>query len=231
MAKELTRRDIPWSTFSNKEMLRDRVPLERETMVVGDVPTVRFALGRLGIAFPEWEDYPPSLQSWLRRRTWTSTVGRIREQVLAGEIGPTFVKPKGRVKRFTGFVLEPGGSFGRFQDASAKTEVYCAEPVQWRSEHRFYVCRGEIRGRGDYYGRPEITPDQAVVETAIRTFVDDGDAPAGFGIDFGVLTTGETALVEVNDGYSLGNYLFDDAAYADTLIARWEELVDGAVNG
>jgi hypothetical protein len=181
----------------------------------------------LGVAIPEPEDYPPCLKPWLRRRVWTSTVGRIREQVLEGEVGPTFVKPKGRVKRFTGFVLEPGGSFGRFQDTSARTEVYCSEPVQWRSEHRFYVCRGEIRGRGDYNGRPEIVPNPVVVESAVRTFVATGAPPAGFGIDFGVLRSGETALVEVNDGYALGNYLFDDAAYADTLIARWEELVDG----
>jgi hypothetical protein len=54
---------------------------------------------------------------------------------------------------------------------------------------------------------------------------DSGEAPAGYGIDFGLLSSGETALIELNDGYSLGSYDLDSADYTDLLIARWEELV------
>ena len=48
---------------------------------------------------------------------------------------------------------------------------------------------------------------------------------AGFGIDFGLLSTGETALVEMNDGFALGAYAISARDYTDLLIARWEELM------
>jgi hypothetical protein len=63
------------------------------------------------------------------------------------------------------------------------------------------------------------------VRDAVAAYQSSGVAPAGYGIDFGVLSTGETALVEVNEGYGLGSYGLDDAAYADLIIARWCELV------
>ena len=45
-------------------------------------------------------------------------------------------------------------------------------------------------------------------------------------MDFGILSSGETCLVEVNDGYSLGRYDgISGADYTDLLIARWRQLV------
>jgi hypothetical protein len=41
-------------------------------------------------------------------------------------------------------------------------------------------------------------------QLALKRCTLSGLAPAGYGIDFGILSTGETALVEVNDFYSLG---------------------------
>jgi hypothetical protein len=38
----------------------------------------------------------------------------------------------------------------------------------------------------------------------------------------------ETALIEVNDGYSLGCYEgLPDKDYVDMLIARWQQLMSG----
>lgn len=50
-------------------------------------------------------------------------------------------------------------------------------------------------------------------------------APAAFAIDFGVLTDGQTALVELNDGFSIGTYGLSGELYADFTAARWAELV------
>lgn len=54
-----------------------------------------------------------------------------------------------------------------------------------------------------------------------------GLAKRGYGIDFGVLDDGRTALVELNDGYALGNYGLAAEAYLALCIARWEQLVAG----
>lgn len=51
------------------------------------------------------------------------------------------------------------------------------------------------------------------------------DAPAGYGIDFGVTADRRTLLVEVNDGYALGCYGLQHDLYAQLLSARWSELV------
>ena len=67
-----------------------------------------------------------------------------------------------------------------------------------------------------------------VVSKAVRTLEASGQATAGYGLDLGVLSDGETALVEWNDGFSLGSYGLDASLYAELILARWRELVDEA---
>ena len=43
--------------------------------------------------------------------------------------------------------------------------------------------------------------------------------------DFGLLTSGETALVEWNDAFALGSYDLDPQLYTDLILTRWEELI------
>ncbi|MEM8604121.1 MAG: ATP-grasp domain-containing protein, partial [Cyanobacteria bacterium P01_H01_bin.121] len=52
-----------------------------------------------------------------------------------------------------------------------------------------------------------------------------GDSYAGYAIDFGVLTSGQTALVEMNDGFAVGAYGIDSRNYTDMIWARWEQLL------
>ena len=52
--------------------------------------------------------------------------------------------------------------------------------------------------------------------------------PKAFALDFGVLSTGEVALIEMNDAFSIGKYNgIDDETYAKFVITRWEELKNG----
>ena len=49
--------------------------------------------------------------------------------------------------------------------------------------------------------------------------------PVSFALDLGILSTGEVAVIEVNDAFSIGKYNgIDDETYAKFLITRWEEL-------
>ncbi len=65
--------------------------------------------------------------------------------------------------------------------------------------------------------------DPSVVENAVAQFK---SAPKGYAIDFGLTDKGETLLIEVNDGYSLGCYGLFDLDYAKLLSARWAELTN-----
>jgi hypothetical protein len=72
-----------------------------------------------------------------------------------------------------------------------------------------------------YQGDCFVYPDAEVIRSAIRDYA---SAPAGYGIDFGVLDSGATVLVEANDGYSLGSYSLNSVDYSRLLEARWLEL-------
>jgi hypothetical protein len=110
--------------------------------------------------------------------------------------------------------------------ASDHSPVWCSEIVEWLSEYRVYVVRGKIVGTGHYAGDASKCLDRGQVDEAVACFEASGDAPGGYGIDFGVLSTGQTALIEVNDGYSLGSYGLADDLYTDLIIARWAEMTN-----
>ncbi|MCP2296618.1 protein of unknown function (DUF4343) [Nocardia amikacinitolerans] len=67
-----------------------------------------------------------------------------------------------------------------------------------------------------------------VVESAVAAYHRSGAAPSAYGIDFGVLANGETALVEANDGYALGAYDLAADRYTELVLRRWSELVETA---
>lgn len=51
------------------------------------------------------------------------------------------------------------------------------------------------------------------------------NAPAGYGMDLGIIEGRGLALVEVNEGFSLGNYGIPKVDYARIVEARWYEMV------
>ncbi len=64
-----------------------------------------------------------------------------------------------------------------------------------------------------------------MVKTAIKDFENSDERTDAYGIDFGILKSGETALVEWNDGYALGSYGLDKEIYTDLILSRWEEIL------
>jgi hypothetical protein len=224
VADELRRREVPVQLFTEKRLARRQLALAPDTLVMGFVPVVTGALRQLGVPVPEPNDYPICLRPLLRRRVWESTVGDVTSAVHDGHFGRAFVKPRGRVKHFTGLVIDSPADLWHLGNTSRREPVYCSEVVNWVSEYRFFVVRGRLVGACAYAGDAARIPDEGVVRAAIEALEDSGEARAGYGIDFGVLASGETALVEMNDGFSLGAYGLDDGPYTDLVIARWCEI-------
>ena len=226
---ELVRRGVPVTLFTEKRVQRRQVPFDRECLVAGEMPSVLAAMKVLGIPEPEPDDYPECLRDVLRRRVWKSTLRDVESAMFDDARASIFVKPAERRKRFTGFVAESCGDLARVQGASRRDPVWCSEVVSWKSEWRYYVIADRIAGADHYLGDASVRPDVALVEDAIRRLRVVGRAHAAYAIDFGVLVSGETALVEMNDGFSIGIYGLDPAIYAEFTIARWEELLRSAV--
>ena len=65
--------------FTYNEMLLGKVPVTRETIVVGSVDSVRKALQLLGVQPPDNIDIPECLLEFAGRKIWDSTLGEIRK--------------------------------------------------------------------------------------------------------------------------------------------------------
>lgn len=222
---ELERRGIPVTLYTSKRIHRRQLPLTPETFVAGDMDAMHGAMRQLKIEVPAPNDYPKSLESFLYRRVWRSTLGAVEKHVIEGSGEAAFVKPADRRKNFTGRVFESIDDFREIGDVSRNQEVWCSEVVAWAAEYRVYVLGDQILSIDHYAGSEAEPLDRETVEAALAAYRASGEAPVAYGIDFGLLTSGQTALVEANDGYSLGAYKISAHAYADILIARWRELV------
>jgi hypothetical protein len=226
VVEELTRRGIPTIAYTEKRIRRRQLPLDDRSLVVGDMPCIFGALQQLGIPAPLPHDYPASLSDFLHRRVWRSTLGALEFSLREGMSRSIFAKPANRCKRFTGCVFDAESDLDRVAGVSRREELLCADVVTWLSEYRVYVVNSEIRSIDWYAGDREIAIDPSVVRSAISALDAAGESYAGYAIDFGVLATGETALVEMNDGFALGAYSIDSSNYTDLLWARWEQLIE-----
>jgi hypothetical protein len=192
--------------------------LTDEDVVVGYIEDVNLALFQLGIESPAEINYPDELSNFLGRKIWRSQVNYIAKHP---ELWNVFIKPAHRSKKFTGRVVTSTKDLISCGDESEDTEIWCSEPVKFLAEWRCFVRYGEILGVKFYYGDWRQHFDPQVIENAISAY---HSAPAGYGADFGVTDKGETLLIEVNDGYSIGSYGLFPADYARLLASRWAQM-------
>lgn len=203
----------PFYGFGDIQDLHD---LGREVGIVGYIGDVWRAFRKLGLPKPEPLDYPEDLQYLMGRWTERAVLGDVRNRTNPG----IFVKPVGH-KIFTGFVMT--GSFDdsiRLAPYPPDTEVWLSQAVTFVSEYRCYVLRRGILGVHYYKGDWSKAPDRKTVEEAVAAW--EGQ-PVAWTLDVGVTSEGQTLLVEVNDGYSFGNYGMLSTNYAQMLEAWWEE--------
>ncbi|PTT70718.1 hypothetical protein DBR25_18015 [Chryseobacterium sp. HMWF001] len=137
-----------------------------------------------------------------------------------------FVKPKSKAKLFTGCVIQSNYDLLRLESFSKDTELYCSSVVEWLSEFRVFVNQSEIVGIKKYSGDKNLKLDMDTVKTAIKDFENSDEKTSAYGIDFGILNNGETALVEWNDGFALGSYGLDKEIYTDLILKRWEGIFE-----
>jgi len=206
--------DVEIKNVSAKQIIRNKVKIEEGAFVCGNIPTVHAALKQLGKGIPKPNDYPEELRDFLLRKVWR---GQLRHLL---RYSPVFVKPYEKLKRFTGKVVYQEEDYW-LHGISKRLEVWFSERVKFGSEYRIYVLRGEIIGIHSFENSDIEELDLQVVKDAVRTM-----GAVALGFDFGVLEDGRTALIEVNDAYSIGNYGLNDKDYTEFLLQRWDELTD-----
>lgn len=199
--------------FQKEEDLKNALP---EDIIVSHVGIVRNHLNSMGFDYPEI-CYPAELTHFLGRKITRTHLGNIMRKP---ESWPLFVKPvKG--KQFVGTVVNSALDLIDFSNLPDDTEVFSSDVIKIVSEWRAFVRYGKILDVRHYSGDWKMTYDPNVI---INCVVNYENSPSGYGIDFGVTSDGDTILLEVNDGYSLGCYGLFPVEYAKLLSARWAEL-------
>jgi hypothetical protein len=219
--------NIPCKTFTLKNILRRNLPLTQADMVVGTVDAVTGALKQLKRTVPLSNTYPNSLSIFYGRTMKKYTLSDIRSRMVLGMCSATFIKPADNHKTFTGFVARSDVDLYHIASVSGRTPIWAVEPVHFLSEYRYYVNKGCIVHAAHYDGDPDVQPNDVVVHNIIDTLSRANDhTPTAYAVDIGVLTTGNTVVVEVNEGYSLGAYNDPPPAlYFDLLWTRWSQLL------
>lgn len=164
-----------------------------------------------------------------------------------------FVKPL-KTKEFTGFVLPPPGQREHLECANPElgtsesvlhdreqfsalvqlaerdpqSLVWISGVVRFVSEYRCYIVDGQIRGFARYDDGPDDAPaaQLGVAAKAAQLLKQVPGWSRGYSIDVGVLDTGQTQIVECNDGWALGLYgnSLRTADYFDLLWLRWQQI-------
>lgn len=199
--------------FNNLSMLEEA---NKEDIVVGGLGPTKWRLDQLGCEYPEL-DYPEELQKYLGRKIWRSSINTINSNP---DLWPVFVKPYVD-KRFTGRVINSTKDLIGCGSCYENYDVICSDVIDIKAEWRAFIRYGKLvdirRYKGDW--KVHFNPD--VIEQSI---IDYTSQPAGYAMDFGITDKGETVLVEVNDGFSIGSYGLFHIDYAKLLSARWAEL-------
>lgn len=205
----------PFYGFGDIQDLPDLGP---DVGIVGYIGDVWRALRKLGLPKPEPLDYPEDLAYLLGRTLEKTKLGEARN----GRYPNTFIKPVSH-KVFTGFVMT--GSYDdaiRLAPYPPDEDVWLSPVVDFLSEYRCFVLEGQILDVRLYKGDWSKAPDRKTLEGAVAAWKTQ---PVAWTLDIGVTSKGDNLLVEVNDGYSFGNYGLLSTSYAQMLEARWGELV------
>lgn len=200
----------------------DETIKDPDVMVFGGVGGVQRALEICGVSLPPVEAPPESLMPFYKRQLWTGTLSEIRQMVDTNDPRlPLHVKPLHKHKLFTGTLIRAFRDLISTAGVNGSEEVLIQSPVTFVSEWRAYVLHGQIISVGHYKGDPLLFPHKGTMLEGLEAY---NNRPSAFAMDWGVTEKGDTLLVEVNDGFALGNYSLRAPEYVTVFETRWREL-------
>lgn len=196
------------------------LPITAETPVFAGVTIFRKVIDKLGINYPPFDCYPTVLTPYYKRNIRVSTVGEERAK-FHKDGNRVFVKPV-LPKQFIGNVWDSLLNLIPLTNIPDSVQAYVCKPMDIVSEFRVYVLEREILGVKHYYGDWSIIPDKVFVEEVVKNY---RPSPVAYGVDIGVTKTGESFVIEANDGCNLGNYGLDSIHFGEMIVSRWFEIM------
>jgi hypothetical protein len=218
--------NVEW--FAEKDF--DRLPITKDTLVVGFIEVYRDAIERVTGSKPMVFNYPSALAThdFLGRDLWQMDLGTARNELAVRGV-PTFIKPADEIKSFAGVVVRGVPDLYRTAGLPNHTPVWASDVVEFKAEYRCFIQNKKILSVRQYKGDPLVFPSARAICRMVTAWK---DSPSAYCLDVGVIYENEdwdgtdkrTVLVEVNDAHSAGDYGLDPILYARFLETRWCEL-------
>lgn len=201
--------------------------LEANDVVLGSITGMHDLFSLLGLNEPANTDYPECLSQFLMRDIKLTTASELLFRVAVdGEC--LFAKPL-KLKLFTGKVFTPVDGLSLLRSLEPEEPVYISSIVEWEAEFRVYISNSKILASCRYDNNPndDLEINMNVVRKAIKILTKNNGAPCSYTLDFGLTKSGETALIEMNDAYSIGKYKgISDKDYFNFIADRWYEITE-----
>ncbi|RSI94179.1 ATP-grasp domain-containing protein [Streptococcus mitis] len=191
--------------------------LTSDDIVVDYISETRALLKMMGLNVPVY-DYPIELKEFYGRNIYEGVLGEI---VNIPDNWGKFIKPKAGSKVFTGRVVNGTHDLIGI-GLPFDYPIWISEVVEFIAEWRCFVLDGQVLDVRPYTGDYHSHFDASVIDEAISCWK---DTPIAYGLDIGVTRDGRTLVVEVNDGYALGNYGLSPLNSINFHKARWKEMV------
>lgn len=193
------------------ENIKD-VPFDKHTIVITSVEESQEWLGRkVEVIEDSWG------KEFKKREIKYMPINQIENY-------PCFIKPAREIKAFTGIIVYNEKEAQLFtQDYKKFVEVQ--EPIyDIESEYRVYVNKDRgILGVKHYLGDPYMKLEESFVNE-VHLAAKKNLKENSYSLDFGIKENGENFLIEVNDGWAIGNYGLSPYDYYSFIKARWLQL-------
>ncbi len=228
-------RAFEWFGYETIKFKQYQAPdnIAPETPVFASVQQTKMIFQKLGIKHEELESYPTCLDKWLYREIGIDTIANIRNDVCRGK--SLFVKPldKDR-KKFDGQLMKTEKDLILLGGLEDNLSVFVSTPVDFKSEYRVFIHKGEILDVRKYRGDFELPPSRNVLNNMIKRIqASSSNPPAAYCIDVGVCVNERghdyTSLVEVTDAWSFGHYGLSMLDYGNMIIDRWNQIVNNKI--
>ncbi|MCI1904304.1 MAG: ATP-grasp domain-containing protein [Enterococcaceae bacterium] len=190
--------------------------LFKDDILIDYIYETRAILELMGIKIDE-TDYPTELEPFFGRKIRTGVLGEI---VNNPDNWGSFIKPKQGSKTFTGRLVNGTQDLVGI-GLPFDYPVWISEGIDFKREWRTFVLNREVLDVRPYKGDYHYQYDAKVIDQAISAW---SNSPIAYSLDIGVTADHRTLVVEVNDGYALGNYGLSPALAAQFFEARWHEL-------
>lgn len=137
---------------------------------------------------------------------------------------PCFIKPALDIKAFTGLVVENEKEAVLFSN-DYKGIVEVQDVIKdMESEYRIYVHKDRgILGIKHYLGDPYKVPNKDFVEQLVKK-AKQNLTENSFTLDVFIDSINRTRLIEINDGWAIGNYGLSPKDYYSFVKTRWLQL-------